>query len=174
MSKRNGFIFAFSALLALGAGSAQAQDDRYRKTDPTYSDGRYDDRYDDRYRSDRMYKGDIYADDDYWYGDTGHRGMNTRFRGMDRNRDGVITQAEWRGNSRSFRNQDWNGDGVLSGRELRTGASRANRRVEAVDQNRDGAISRGEWRGSRGDFNRIDINRDGYITSAEARMRYYR
>ena len=162
MSKRTGFIFAFSALLALGATSAQAQ---YRKTDPNYgNNGRYGD--------DRMYKGDIYADDDYWYGDE-NRSMNTRFRGMDRNRDGVITRSEWRGNSNSFRNQDWNGDGVLSGREVRTGGQRANRRVDATDSNRDGVISRGEWRGSRSEFNRIDLNRDGHISRNEARSRYY-
>ena len=168
MSYRNGFIFAFSAVLALGAASAQAQD-VYRKTDP-YNDGRYD----DRYGRDTMHKGDIYADDDYWYGEDGNRSMNSRFRGMDRNRDGVVTRSEWRGNSNSFRNQDWNGDGVLSGREVRANGQRANRRVEAVDSNRDGVISRGEWRGARSEFDRIDRNNDGRISSSEARTRYYR
>jgi len=37
-----------------------------------------------------------------------------RFRGMDRNNDGVITANEWRGTRRSFDVQDRNGDGVLS------------------------------------------------------------
>jgi EF hand domain-containing protein len=164
MSYRNGFFFAFSAVLALGAASAQAQG-TYRKTDP-YNNGRSDD---------RMYKSDIYADDDFWYGGDDYRGLNSRFRGMDRNRDGVITRTEWRGNANAFRNQDWNDDGVLSGREVRANASRdrARSRVEAVDENRDGAISRREWRGSRADFNRIDRNDDGIISGAEARMRYY-
>ena len=165
MSYRNGLFFAFSAVLALGSASAQAQD-VYRKTD----NGRYDDR-----RGDYSYKGDIYADDDFWYGEDNARTMNSRFRGMDRNRDGIVSRSEWRGNANSFRNQDWNGDGVLSGREVRANANRnrAQSRVEAVDENRDGVISRGEWRGSRGDFNRIDRNDDGYISGAEARMRYY-
>jgi Ca2+-binding EF-hand superfamily protein len=44
-----------------------------------------------------------------------------RFRGMDRNSDGRITRSEWRGNDTSFRNQDRNRDGVLSGSELRGG-----------------------------------------------------
>jgi hypothetical protein len=42
-----------------------------------------------------------------------------RFRGIDRNGDGVVTRKEWRGNDRSFRNHDRNGDGVLSGDEIR-------------------------------------------------------
>jgi hypothetical protein len=42
-----------------------------------------------------------------------------RFHGLDRNRDGVVSRAEWRGNDQSFRNQDRNHDGVLSGVELR-------------------------------------------------------
>jgi Ca2+-binding EF-hand superfamily protein len=42
-----------------------------------------------------------------------------RFRGMDRNGDGVITRDEWRGNDQSFRQHDRNGDGIISGDELR-------------------------------------------------------
>jgi hypothetical protein len=47
-----------------------------------------------------------------------------RFFGLDRNHDGRITRAEWRGNDVSFRVHDWNGDGVLSGAEVRPGAKR--------------------------------------------------
>ena len=42
-----------------------------------------------------------------------------RLRAMDRNRDGVVTRAEWQGSDQSFRQQDRNGDGILSGDELR-------------------------------------------------------
>ena len=41
-----------------------------------------------------------------------------RFRGLDTNRNGIITRREWRGNSNSFRVHDTNGDGILSGREV--------------------------------------------------------
>ena len=41
---------------------------------------------------------------------------------MDRNRDGVITRAEWRGNEVSFRQHDRNSDGVLAGDEVRDAA----------------------------------------------------
>lgn len=40
-------------------------------------------------------------------------------RGMDADRDGVVTRAEWRGTEEGFRKQDANGDGVLSGAEVR-------------------------------------------------------
>ena len=33
-------------------------------------------------------------------------GPNIRFHGMDRNNDGVVSRAEWRGNDRSFSNAD--------------------------------------------------------------------
>lgn len=159
MSNRRGFILAFS-LLALGASSVQAQQTA-RRVEDRNRDGVID---------------GYYADDDFWYGDQ-QRVTNTRFRGMDRNNDGMITRSEWRGNSRSFNNQDWNNDGVLSGREVRRNAMRVrnrNTRVEAVDRDRNGRIDRGEWMGTRNEFRRIDRDNDGYITADEARLRYYR
>jgi hypothetical protein len=41
-----------------------------------------------------------------------------RFRGLDTNRDGIVTRREWRGNNNSFRVHDTNGDGILSGAEV--------------------------------------------------------
>lgn len=46
---------------------------------------------------------------------------NTRFKGMDRNGDGMISRGEWRGNDTSFRRHDRNGDGILSREEVRAG-----------------------------------------------------
>ena len=42
-----------------------------------------------------------------------------RFHGLDKNRDGVITRVEWRGNDTSFRQHDSNRDGVIGGAEVR-------------------------------------------------------
>jgi len=182
MSYRQGFILAFG-LLALGVASANAQDDRYRKTN------------DDRFGDDgRMHKDDGRWDDDDWDDDDWddddddgdfrgrNRAMNSRFRGMDRNRDGRITRAEWRGNEQSFRVHDRNGDGVLAGREVRANNARRKHRnrdddtrvdsLGTLDRNRDGVISRGEWSGSRNEFDRLDRNRDGFLTSSEARYRF--
>ena len=54
----------------------------------------------------------------------GQPGETMRFREMDRNNDGVITRAEWRGSDQSFRVHDWNNDGILSAEEVRPGAVR--------------------------------------------------
>lgn len=101
-----------------------------------------------------------------------------RFRGMDDDKDGVITRAEWRGNDQSFREQDANGDGVLSGNEVRPRAitpdtpdrSRSQEiaaRFDRVDQNHDGRLSRDEWTGTAERFDRLDRNRDRFITRDE-------
>jgi hypothetical protein len=47
-----------------------------------------------------------------------------RFRGIDRDGNGVISRFEWRGNDRSFANHDWDGDGVLDGSEVVPGGHR--------------------------------------------------
>jgi hypothetical protein len=105
-----------------------------------------------------------------------------RFRGMDRDNDGVITRAEWRGNDRSFRNHDRNGDGVLAGDEVwvnvatpgapttdRPGAQRwsLDEAFDGKDRNNDGILSRAEWSSDAATFARVDVNKDGVITRPE-------
>lgn len=98
-----------------------------------------------------------------------------RFRGMDRNNDGRITRAEWRGNDQSFRNHDWNGDGVLSGNEVIPGAERDDveesrrGRFDELDRNNDERIGHDEWPGRRATFDQLDINHDGRLTREELR-----
>ena len=96
---------------------------------------------------------------------------------MDRDHDGVVTRAEWRGNAQSFRQHDTNSDGVLSGTEVapnqaETEAERRRRegidyRFTRADQNRDGRISRDEWAGNTAEFTRMDRNTDGIVTREE-------
>ena len=111
----------------------------------------------------------------------------SRFRGMDRNNDGVISRAEWRGSAQSFRAHDWNGDGVLSGDEVRVGANRERTieeefamaksddvldddredRFEYLDANGNGRIERREWHGSDDAFEWLDRNKDNVLSRSE-------
>jgi hypothetical protein len=104
-----------------------------------------------------------------------------RFREMDRNRDNVITRAEWRGSEDSFRANDWNGDGILSGDEVRSGVPRPSDQnqvdtgirserqetFEDLDLNRNNQIERSEWRDSADSFQWLDRNRDGVLSRRE-------
>jgi hypothetical protein len=93
-----------------------------------------------------------------------------RFRGMDRNRDGVISRDEWRGDDQSFREHDRNGDGVLTPEELRQAVGTTGRSAtvvpdfSAVDRDGNGEITAQEWMAV---FSQLDTNRDGLITQDE-------
>ena len=117
----------------------------------------------------------------------GQSQAQTRFAGMDLNRDGRVTREEWRGSDRSFDNHDWNGDGVLSGDEVRPGAQRNSNWETAdhdpnrferniswsesgfsnLDHNRDGRLTTNEWHYDLETFRRIDRDRDNAITRSE-------
>lgn len=106
-----------------------------------------------------------------------------RFRDMDRNNDGVVTRAEWRGSEQSWRAHDWNSDGILSGDEVRTGAVRSGASAtedqqagiwddredtfENLDVNRNNRIERREWHGSADSFKWLDRNSDGTLSRGE-------
>jgi Ca2+-binding EF-hand superfamily protein len=106
---------------------------------------------------------------------------------MDRNGDGRITRAEWRGSAQSFDVHDWNNDGVLSGDEVRE----VNRRdvrwddqdfdpedepqvtdwtaqgFNNLDHNRDGRITRNEWHYDLETYRRVDRDNNNSISRAE-------
>ena len=101
-----------------------------------------------------------------------------RFRGMDRNNDGVISRNEWRGSRQSFEVHDWNNDGVLDGDEVNEAVARQGRTVEdenfdRVDQfenldvNNNNRIDAREWHGTVVAFNRLDVNDDNVLSRAE-------
>lgn len=104
---------------------------------------------------------------------------------MDRDHDGVVTRAEWRGSYAAFNQHDTNGDNVLSGNEVWDGGYRRNNRSGAdttdegafddwtaqaftnIDRNRDGRITLSEWQFDRESFNRADRNNDRVLSRAE-------
>ena len=106
----------------------------------------------------------------------------TRFEAWDRNNDGIVSRAEWRGSRQSFDVHDWNNDGSLSGDELRVGAVRAGRtprdmeydsddRFEDLDVNGNGRIEPREWHGSVAAFNRLDVDNNNVLSRAEVSPR---
>jgi Ca2+-binding EF-hand superfamily protein len=107
------------------------------------------------------------------------RQRQAEFREMDRDNDGVITRAEWRGSLQSFRALDLNQDGVLSGNEIWVGRGRGgnrNRQGERpafadLDRNENGVITSDEWRGTPEEFRAVDADGDGVITPREYRER---
>ena len=100
-----------------------------------------------------------------------------RFRGMDRNNDGVITRSEWNGNNIAFNNQDWNNDGVLSGEEVRQGGRqagaasgglrRSDYNFDQLDTNNNNRIERREWQARLDQFRELDTNNDNFLSRAE-------
>jgi len=153
------YALALLVSAGLAAPSARAFDDKGKKDKS--------DKHDNKAKDKGKHKGGHDDDRD----DDDDSGM--RFRGMDRNGDGVITRKEWNGNDVSFRNHDWNGDGVLSGPEVRPGAERPNDprpdrdRFRELDGDRNGVITWDEWRGTRAEFDRLDRNHDGRLNREE-------
>ena len=101
-----------------------------------------------------------------------------RFQNMDRNGDGAISRAEWRGNAQTFENEDWNNDGILSGDEVNAAVTRprgravgtsgnAASRFGSLDVNGNGRIELREWDGTAAAFDRLDANNDNVLSRAE-------
>jgi len=91
---------------------------------------------------------------------------NQRFNYEDRNHDGRITQAEWRGERGAFDILDRNNDGVISVSEYRDRSALADQ-FSSWDSNRDGLLDRNEWRYGGPLFERLDVNRDGRVSRDE-------
>ena len=131
-----------------GSAGVLRQGDDDRGPVGTVRRGRDRDR--DRDRDDVIYerrRGDrddvIYDNDGRIYGAKAGKAGRMRFRGMDRNGDGVITRGEWRGNDRSF---------------------------DVHDRNNDGVVERWEWPNSSSSFHRFDRDDDGVVELWEYRI----
>jgi EF hand domain-containing protein len=105
------------------------------------------------------------------------RARQAEFHGMDRDNNGVITRAEWRGNRPSFRRYDLNRDDVLSGTEIWVDQRRGPGRGRGLDRNplsftdldrnKNGVITSGEWREPVEEFRALDADGDGVLTARE-------
>ena len=103
------------------------------------------------------------------------RARQSEFREMDRDNDGVITRAEWRGERQSFRRYDLNRDGVLSGNEIWVDRGRGRARgrdldrlpFADLDRNGNGVITHDEWRGPIEELRALDADGDDVLTARE-------
>lgn len=109
-------------------------------------------------------------------GTSGTRSLPMRFRGLDRDGDGMISRSEWRGNDRAFQVHDRNGDGMLSGDEVRVARddydadefdASNDHRFDYLDVNGNGRVEHSEWDGSDEAFESFDRNNDNRLSRQE-------
>jgi len=91
------------------------------------------------------------------------------FASMDHNGDARITRDEWHFNREGFLRADRNRDGVLSRAEFLGESADDDRedRFEYLDADGNGRIERDEWHGGRQAFEWLDRNNDGVLSRAE-------
>ena len=91
------------------------------------------------------------------------------FNNLDHNRDRRITVNEWHFDIQTFRRVDRNRDDVLSRAEFLGGETDDLRgdRFEDIDVNNNGRIERREWYGGADVFDWLDANNDGVLSQGE-------
>lgn len=90
-----------------------------------------------------------------------------RFEYLDADNDGRIERGEWHASRDAFEWLDRNNDGSLSRTEVVGDDAEEGDLFASLDMNNDEAVTRNEWHWSSRSFNRQDANRDGRLTRRE-------
>ena len=90
-----------------------------------------------------------------------------RFDYLDVNGDNRVSRDEWHSSVETFNWLDRNRDGALTRTEMLGETAVNDDQFASLDINRDRAVTLNEWHWSRASFNQLDRNRDGRLTEAE-------
>jgi Ca2+-binding EF-hand superfamily protein len=90
-----------------------------------------------------------------------------RFQDLDMNNNGRVERREWHGTPGAFDSLDRNNDNVLSRAEVVGDGSTRFDSFGSIDTNNNGRLELGEWRWSVASFNRYDTNNDEAISRQE-------
>jgi Ca2+-binding EF-hand superfamily protein len=96
--------------------------------------------------------------------------VKATFHRFDRDKDGVITRAEYGGTAAAFDRFDSNYDGSITAAELEDVMLHPKTREDRLhkqDADEDGVISRSEFAGDDAAFARLDRNHDGVLSDAD-------
>ena len=101
--------------------------------------------------------------------------IGERLREMDKDGDGRITRAEFRGPDALFARLDRDGNSVITrderprppGAATKKAQGKAGARLPSMDKNQDGNVSKPEFRGPPRAFDRLDTNNDGVLNRAD-------
>jgi len=91
-----------------------------------------------------------------------------RFDYLDVDGNNRVTRAEWHGSDQAFTWMDTDRNGWLSRREVEGDVTATNvDTFSRLDANNDNRVSRTEWLYSRASFDRLDTNNDGFLSRRE-------
>jgi len=90
---------------------------------------------------------------------------NRRWRALDTDGDGVLSQDQWTGDQHWFDLLDRDNNGAVTSAEYLTPDFQA--MFDELDDNRDGRVARAEWTGRLATFRQLDANADRSLTREE-------
>lgn len=97
------------------------------------------------------------------------------FAKYDANKDGQLTQDEFRGGKTLFNAYDVDRNGILTRDEVKNAKAASNRpSFRTLDTDKDGFVTRQEWNGTQEEFDAVDLDNDGVWSKADLSIEKHR